>query len=417
VKEGQGQLNFNYAGTNDFDGLIIRGGIVSQGTWNSTFGNADAPIIFEGGTLRQRANTGMGTTPNLTNPLHIQEGTENTLIGSYRANIRGKVTGSGQLTFQSGGIRNYIYSDFSDFEGTLIATGAEMLLQSTVADMSRATLQPTGSVAVSPSASELMIGTLGSIEREPAVKGTTVSVGYRNEDATYAGKLTGTTVNKYGTGIWELTGVASTAGINVKEGTLRIRNFSGTTTTSSLTVESGARLIGRGNTQSILLRKGSTIAPGVDDNTTGTLATTGNFIAYGGSTLCFKVSQSGNDKVKTGGTMRLMGDTIRIQPIDGRTFTEGESIQIFDGTVNASSKWVIDGAGYDWDDSLLISSGTLVCKGEVTGIGSIAAGEPDSVRYFDATGMEVAPKQMRRHQVYIERTVKNGQVRTLKIRK
>lgn len=415
VKTGAGQLNLNYNGTNDFDGLVIRGGTIAQGAWNGTFGRTDALITFEGGTLRQRSNTGMNSTPNLTNPMHITDGTENTIMGSYRANIRGKVTGGGQLTIQSGGIRNYIYSDFSEFTGTLVGAGAELLLQNSVTDLSKATLKPTGSISVS--ASELSIGQLVSDEKTPSVGGTTVNVGSLNTDFSYAGKLTGTTFNKVGTGTWELTGTSSTASITVKEGTLRIRNFSGATTSSSLTVMDGAKLTGRGTTQSILLRNRAVVQPGIDDNSINYLGTSGNFIGYGGATIVFKANQNDNDRLRIGGTLRLTGDTIRIKPIDGRTFMEGETIQIIEGSVNSSSKWVIDGGGYDWDDSYLKSNGTLVCQGKTTDIHHITEGEPDGTRYFDATGLEVTPAQMRRHGVYIERTVSKGQIKVLKIRR
>ena len=247
--------------------------------------------------------------------------------------------------------------------------------------------------------------------------GKVVNVGYRNEDHSYAGLLACTTVNKVGSGQWELTGTGSTAGIVVKEGTLKIRNFTGVTTSSSLTVEAGGTLIGRGTTQSILVKKGATVCPGTDATNCNELATSGHFIAYGGSTLLFKVNKSTNDQITVGGTLRLNGDTIRIVPKDGRTFMEGESLQLFNGTMNGSSKWVIDGGGYVWDDSQLISSGKLICKGTTDGIDGIMVDEPDNTRYFDAQGMEVTKKQMRRHQVYIERTVTNGRVRILKIRK
>ena len=416
VKDGAGQLNLTYAGTNSFDGVVIRNGILKQGQWQATVGMSGAPITFMGGQFTLADNSSMSTTPQITNPMIVAEGSEGTVSGSFRCNIKGTLSGKGTMTYISGGGRCYFNTEMSNFEGTLIGKGAELLLQSGVTDMKKVILKPTGEMTVYPDAAEVNIGSIISEDKTARIAGKVVNIGYRNEDHSFAGQLVGTTVNKTGTAQWELTGTGSTAGINVKEGTLKIRNFTGVTTSSSMTVDNGGMLIGRGTTQSILLKKGATICPGIDANTTGTLSTAGNFIGYGGSILMFKVAQSGNDVVRVGGTLRLNGDTIRIQPMNGRTFAEGETIQIFEGTMNVNSKWIIDGGGYEWDDSQLVSSGKLICKGLATAISGVYVNEPDNVRYFDAQGLEVNPRQMRRHQVYIERKVKDGYVTTLKIR-
>ena len=51
VKDGPGQLNFTYGGTNPFAGLIVRGGKVATGAWNATFGKVGSPMVLEGGTV------------------------------------------------------------------------------------------------------------------------------------------------------------------------------------------------------------------------------------------------------------------------------------------------------------------------------------------------------------------------------
>lgn len=416
VKDGAGQLNLKFAGTNDFSGVVIRKGILKQANWQGTIGKSGAMITFMGGQLNIADNSSMSTTPRISNPMTVAEGSEGAIRGAFRCNINGPLTGKGTMKYISGGGRCYFNTDMSNFEGTLIGEGEELLLETAVSDMKKARLKPTGSITVYPSANELNLGSLIGDEKTTRMGGKVVNVGYMEEDHSYAGQLAGTTVNKVGTAQWELTGTGSTAGIVVKEGTLKIRNFTDVTTSSSLTVQNGARLIGRGTTQSVLLQKGATICPGIDANSTGELATKGNFIGYGGSTLLFKVDQKGNDLLTVGGTMRLNGDTIRIQPMDGRTFSEGESLKIFEGNVNASSKWVIDGGGYEWDDSQLATTGQLICTGLSTGVDGIITDEPDGTHYFDAQGMEVLPSKMKRHQVYIERTVSNGRIRTLKVR-
>lgn len=411
VKNGEGQLNFSHAGENPFSAIIVRKGRINQGSWQATFGKKGCPMYLEGGTVSLIANNGMTTTPDLSHQFYAKEGTESDIIGSFRSNIRGAAHGSGTIRITSGGARNYIYTDFSDFDGTLIGAGGEMLLTSSVTDMRRATLNPTGTCAVSADAAELAIGTLASDDSGTAIGGQTVSVGYLNQDSRFAGSIkSGKGFYKYGTGTLTLTGTSSTAGIYVREGALRLSNISGNCTSASITVDGGT-LTGSGNTQSILARNGATIAPGSGDATTGTLIATGNMICYGKTTLLFKASPTGNDKVRAKGTLRLMGDTIRIRPIGGRTFSEGDEIQIIDaGTFYAGSTWTIADDTYLWDDTQLISQGILTCRGNATGIRETSAGEPDSVRYFTTDGKEADAASLLPRHVYIQRTVAGGKV-------
>lgn len=395
VKDGLGQFNFSYSGLNNFKGLIVRGGTVAQGRWNSTFCKTGGPVSMEGGIIALAANSSMSTTPNYNYVTTIKEGTENTLKGSFRSNFNGTLLGKGTLTFVSGGIRCYLNADCSQFEGLLKSSGSEFLINSGASDMSKLTLQPLAANAVTPSASELKIGNLISEATDCVVKGTTCSIGYNNEDGTYAGTLSCTNLNKYGVGTWQLNSTGNTCNINVNNGTLKIRNFSGVTTTKSMVVRSGATLCGRGSTQSILLYKGATIAAGINESSVGTITTTGNFIGYGGATLQVKAFGTSNDKYAVGGTFRLSGDTIRIVPQAGSSYVSGDEMTIFNvtGTFNAQSKWVIDGGGYEWDDTQLISAGKLICKGLTTGINQIDANQEKLVDVITTDGV------MLKHQV------------------
>lgn len=417
VKQGDGQLNFSYAGENAFSAIVVRQGRINQGSWKATFGKAGCPMYLEGGSVSLIANNGMTTTPNLNHQFYAKEGTASNIIGSFRSNITGAAHGKGTIQITSGGARCYVSTDFSDFEGTLVGSGAELLLTDKVTDMKRATLNPTGSCGVSPAASTLSIGTLTSNDKEAAIGGTTVNAGYLNQDSKFAGIIKCKSFYKYGTGTLTLTGTSSTAGIYVKEGALKLSNISGNCTSASITVDSGT-LTGNGYTQSILAKNGATIAPGNSDSATGTLNTTGNIICYGKTTLVFKASTATNDKVKAKGTLRLTGDTIRIRPINGRTFAEGDEIQLFEaGTFYAGSKWIIVDDTYLWDDSQLISKGILTCKGNATGIKGVSVNEPDNVRFFTTDGKEVNAANLPEHRTYIRRTVKGGKVETIVINK
>ena len=418
VKNGDGQLNFCYTGVNAFEAIVVRRGTVNQGSWQSTFGKNGCPMYLEGGKVALRANNGMTTTPNLNHQFYVKEGTENEIIGSFRSNMQGAAHGKGLLKLTSGGARCYVSTDFSDFEGTIVGNGSEMLLTSSVTDMKKATLNPTGSCSVYIDASTLDIGTLSSDDSGATINGSTVNAGYLNQDSRFAGSIKNSKgFYKYGTGTLTLSGTSSTAGIYVKEGTLKIANISGNCTSSSITVDGGT-LAGSGNTQSILSRNGATIAPGASDNTTGTLTTSGNMICYGKTTLVFKAGTGSTSKIKVGGTLRLIGDTIRIKPIGGRTFATGDEIQIIDATTFYSgSKWIIEDNSYLWDDSQLLSQGILICKGKATGIEDISVNEEDNTRFFTTDGKEIDTYNLPEHSTYIQRTVRNGKANTFLIRK
>lgn len=416
VKDGEGQLNFSYAGENAFDAIVVRKGKINQGSWRSTFGKKGCPMYLEGGTVSLIANNSMSTTPDLNHQFYAKEGTESSILGSFRSKITGAAHGKGTIKFTSGGGRCYVSTDFSDFEGTLISNGAELLLTDEVADMKKATLKPTGSCAVYPDASVLSLGALASDDKETAIGGTTVNAGYTDQDSKFAGKLTCKSFYKYGSGTLTLSGTSSTAGIYVKEGALNLYNITGNCTTASITVD-GGRLTGIGGTQSILAKNKAVIAPG-SETAAGSITTSGNLICYGNNTLLFKATATSNDKVKAKGTLRLMGDTIRIKPIGGRTFSEGDKLQIIDAsTFYAGSKWTIEDDTYQWDDSQLLSQGILICKGNATGIKNAYAYEPDNVRFYTIDGKEIDSSNINGHQTVIQRTVKDGKVTSIVIRK
>ena len=367
IKDGEGQMNFNYPGVNNVGGFILRKGTLSQGEWNSNFGEEGTPIRFEGGTLQLRTNTSMSTTPVLNNNIYVDEGKKGTIVGSYRCAIKGSVYGKGTLTIQSGGVRCDIYNDFANFEGKLIAEGAEFRLQN-AKDMSKTTLELTGEIAVSPSSSELRIGSLVSTDKTPSMGGSSVMVGVLNKNDTYAGLLKSTSVSKYGTGVWKLTGTGSSSPILVKKGSLCIYNSSNASgesmTSGTVTVDDGASLIGKGKTNVINLKAGGILNAGTDEKNIGTIITGGNIICSGTSTIVVKASTATNSKYTIGGTLMIKGDTLRIQPINGRTFKAGDVLTIFTGTMSSSAKWTLDGGGYQWDDSQLKETGKLVCLGE-----------------------------------------------------
>ena len=63
VKDGSGRINFNYGGTNNFAGVIVKKGTIAQGAWNTTFGKVGSPMLLAGGEVHQIDVNSTSTVP------------------------------------------------------------------------------------------------------------------------------------------------------------------------------------------------------------------------------------------------------------------------------------------------------------------------------------------------------------------
>jgi len=393
VKDGPGQLNFNYPGTYSLKALVMKDGTLAQGSRSATFGTA--PVYVTGTTpiIQLIANSSMSNVPNYQHPTEIADSAKLTIKGVERAYLNGSFSGKGDLELQTGGVRMDIISDFSNFEGTLYLNGASRLSTS-VTDMKKLTLTLGDASSVrhyktgsgDGTTATLQVGALAnasgvSYSTLPTFGGSDESweVGYNNEDASFKGSLTTKKTTKVGTGTWSLTGTESTSSIDVKGGTLYFLNFGSSKklTTGTVSVYDGATLRGYGTTNSIVAYQGATITSGMNDEGVGTIKTSGNFIATNATLLVKCTSSTSYDKFQVGGTLRFnTSDTIRIQPLEGCTFSEGDEITIFTKgkpTEAMVALLTIDGGGYEWDTQYLASDGKLVCLGVSTGITGIKA--------------------------------------------
>ena len=141
IKDGAGQLNFNYAGTNPFTGMIVRNGTIAQGEWNSTFGKVGGPMELAGGKVRLLDVNNSSTRPVFNHDVTVKEGTSSTIIGTTRGAVNGKFKGTGTLTIESNGVRSDIGADFSAFAGTLNVVGSNFRLMDNVTDMKQTSVK------------------------------------------------------------------------------------------------------------------------------------------------------------------------------------------------------------------------------------------------------------------------------------
>ncbi len=389
IKDGAGQLNFNYAGTNPFTGMIVRNGTVAQGEWNSTFGKVGGPMELAGGKVRLLDVNNSSTRPVFNHDVTVKEGTSSTIIGTTRGAVNGKFKGTGTLTIESNGVRSDIGADFSAFAGTLNVAGSNFRLMDNVTDMKQTSVKmQAGSVmshyqsnSGTQTAITTHIGSLASTASDCTLGHSLDSyyVGYDGKSTSYAGLLKAKTIVKTGEGTLTIKTGGSTSSINVKGGALIINNNPISTafdaiTTGSITIDNGAMLMGRGCGNALIVKNGGTVVP-YSETLVGKLRMAGNVTLQTGSRLVIKakVSDTGintNDMLRVNGTLTHGNDTIEIRILGDRILEVGEELTIIEtggqhkGTYTI--KTVSANQQLEWDDSRLLTEGVLVVKSAVT---------------------------------------------------
>jgi hypothetical protein len=384
VKDGAGQLNFTYGGTNDFAGLIVKRGIVAQGAWNATFGKVGSPMVLAGGEVHQIDVNSTSTVPVLNHVFTVEEGTTNRILGSSRGKINGTFKGKGNLTIETRYVRCDVGANFSNFEGVLTARGTQFRLMASVTDLSKARLNLDANAYVAHFASQggdevaatTRIGALQSTATTATLGGANSSyqIGTLNVDSRYGGLLKAKSVTKVGTGKLTLTTAGHTSPITVNGGTLEVSNAtSAAFTTGAVTVGQGATLCGTALLKGVIVQKDGTLVGGVS-NLVGTLRLSGSLTLAGGSTVHCRLSATGNSKIQVAGNITHQGDTILVTVPASRVLREGEELQVFQcgGTQRGSFvvKVVAEDAsvGYELDASTLLVDGKLRVTGVTVGV-------------------------------------------------
>ena len=374
VKEGAGQLNLTYGGTNNFAGLIVKRGVVAQGAWNATFGRSGSPMLLAGGEVHQIDVNSTSTVPTFNHVVTVEEGTSNKIVGSSRGKLNGSVKGKGALTVVSKYVRCDIGLDFKNYEGTLTASGSQWRLMSNVTDMSKATLKVDAATNIahyasgsgSQQAATLKIGAIAGTAADGVLEGQTIyRIGYLDKDMTFAGLFKGKSVFKEGKGRLTLKTAGSTSPITVNGGTLELSNASATAiTTGMVTVASTAVITGTATMQNLTLRTGAT-------------------------TLC-QLNTSGNSCLTVKGSLKHDGDTILVVIPTTRQLQIGDEITVYkvDGSHTGNFIVKVDdgGVGYEFDSSTLLSDGKLRVTAISDGIDAVIA-DDDLVDVYTTGGI------------------------------
>ena len=370
VKTGSGQLNVTYAGTNTYSkGTIVKAGILAQGSYNSTFGTLGSPLTIEGGTVQIFNNDNTSQVPNFNYKVTVPKGANVTLSTGSRCHINGSFSGEGTINLTVPYVRTDIMADWSNFNGKLIVSGRDFrLCRATNMKGTALTLndgiymghfqQGSGNAQSYTS----QIGSLASSTTTPQIVNGSYQVGYNNTNTTYAGKLGGVTVSKYGTGIWTLTGTGNTsATLNIYGGTVLANNTSGLAA-SSVTIQNGGTLSGNGTVNSVSLKKGSVLKAGKADYLVGKLSIKNTLTAEAGATISLKINRTGNDVISVGGNASFGKDTLLIS-VTNRTLAVGDEFKLIECNGRLTGNFIIEpaipGEGLAWDDSELLSDGIL----------------------------------------------------------
>ena len=403
VKDGAGQLNLTYGGANNFAGLIVKRGIVAQGSWNSTFGRSGSPMLLAGGEVHQIDVNSTSTVPTFNHAVTVQEGTSNKIVGSSRGKINGSVMGKGNLTIQTRYVRCDVGLNFKDFEGTLTAKGdgGNFRLMSNVTDMSKARLVIDAGTYVAHYASgsgnaasaTLKIGSLQGTAADGVLGGSSSSyeVGFLNESTVFSGLLQAARVTKTGSGVLTLRTAGHTSPITVSGGTLELSNAGSTAmTTGTITVGSGATLRGNGMAQTVTVSKGGTVTGGIG-TAVGRLRIGGNLTLAGGATLLCRLTATSNSQLAVTGRVTHQGDTIQVQIPAERTLKVGDVITVLSAASQSGDfvlKVVSEAAAYEFDTSSLLTDGTLRVASVATGIRDASAAD-GSVDVFSLDGTKL----------------------------
>ena len=402
VKDGPGQLNFIYGGTNPFAGMIVKQGKIATGSWNSTFGRVGSPMVLAGGTVDLLDVNNSETRPVFDYDVTVVEGTNSTVMGTTRGAINGKFKGKGGLTIVSTGVRNDIGADFSAFEGTLTAQGENFRLMDNVTDMGMTAMvlddgAKVGHYSSNGGNTKAVTTKIGSVESK--AEDCNLGNGWKNDDGkvtkgvdayevggngastTFAGRLYAKTITKVGDGTWTIDNEESTSDIVVNGGALLLNNrpygiAPSAITTGTITVNRGGRLIGTGGGSKIVVNEGGVISAGKESGY-GTLKATGDVTLAKGSTIEVKLGQNASGsgtggKYNFAGKVTHSGDTILVTIDPARILQAGEEVEVFTGDGAQSGTFVVKtncpNQAIEWDSSALLTEGVLRVKSVVVGI-------------------------------------------------
>ena len=413
IKDGPGQLNFTFAGANNFAGLIVKQGIVAQGNWQATFGRSGSPMLLCGGEVRLIDMNNSSARPILNHAITAQEGTSSVVRGTTRGAINGSMKGKGTVTVYSTGVRSDIGADFSQFEGTLNAEGANFRLMDNVTDMSKAHVVMGDGCYISHynsngSTQRAVTTKIGSLTASSAAKTATLGhsqdsyeIGALDEDMTFYGLLKASRITKVGAGKLSLRTAGHTSPITVNGGTLEFYGSgSAAMTTGLITVNQGGKLSGNSRVSSVVVNRGGVLAAGVYATVPGNIFVLNNLTLQAGATTRCLLSATANSRFTVSGAIRHNNDTLLIVIPANRQLQVDDELTIYPAGFSSASGEVVvkcettDGKDYMFDTSTLNTDGKIRVSAVVNGINDLIA-DDSLVDVYTLDGLKVRSRVLK----------------------
>ncbi|SDE92743.1 autotransporter-associated beta strand repeat-containing protein [Bacteroidales bacterium KHT7] len=414
VKNGAGLLKLNGA-TVAYDSLIVNSGTVYD------FGDvhfSGKTIVLNGGTLQYNNSIYGDFTDNVN--LIVPKGKTATFYPDGRCNYTGKLTGEGTLNVYATWVRCPFNGNWSEFTGTIkVYQGAKNTYDPTfdfnnTYGIGKATLNIASDATVYTNGKNFAIGALtgsGTITNTGywGSSVNTLTIGEKNTDFSFSGKIEGCRVTKKGTGKWTVSSVdvfENAGPITVYGGELRLNNdkvTSSLTGVNPLQIQNGGALTGKGITQSVYAYEGSVIRPGVgsvETSNAGCLKTLGNVVANAGSSICLNRSSAAEYNTKTGAIMYSyleVGGTLTVNGTIRYTYkgwvpAAGDVVTLFvanEFVGNPSFDLQELPAGLAWDTSEVMTTGKLKVVA-ATSVNKIAANDEVECSVITLAGVKVA---------------------------
>jgi autotransporter-associated beta strand protein len=257
-KAGQGTLilgtSNSYSG-----GTIIKDGLIQLATEAAnTYGLGTGTITLDGGILNMLDDSGTYSTASYN--LFVPTNSGGGLYCDSRIDFYGALTGGGTLNMFIPFVRTTLYGNWSAFAGKInVFPGASGDPRTggsgTNGDFRISNSYGYGNCAIyltnwmyayhTTASTTVAVGELSGAPNS-FLSGGAWQVGAKNTDATFAGKITGSSITKVGTGAWTLTGANTYTGTTtVNVGTLFI-NGDGHSATGAVTVNAAGTLGGNG---------------------------------------------------------------------------------------------------------------------------------------------------------------------------
>ena len=382
---GNGTLTLG--GVNNLGKVTVKEGLLLLASADGNrYSMGNANIVLEGGVFRMFDINTASNTGTFSNNIDVPEGVYANWYLPSRWGLSGKLTGSGTIHINVPYIRSDFNGDWREFTGKIEFTkgssyGSIRLNSATMRNLANADIHlgaGTDVYVASNGGGEVSTTntiTFGALSGEGALSGrNNYTIGAKGINSIYRGSISNGVgkLTKRGVGSLTLAGNnAYTGGTTIEAGTLILTNTTGSATgIGNVIVSNGATLMGTGTMSgSAQMSAGSTIAPGVSENSIGTLKIGANLVLRDDVKTIIKLTTSSNDKIKVDGNVTLKG-TLELVRLSG-TYNVGDKFTIFDvaGAINGNFTEIIPefpAEGLIWDMSKItdgivsIASATLV---------------------------------------------------------